>query len=61
MDVMASQFTADVKIKSDTVNVDVTPGDLKFPMQARSPRVEVAHFDHVVHPVLLGKRSDRPE
>ena len=43
MDVMASQFTADVKLKSDTVNVDVNPGDLKFPLQEHAPPITHVH------------------
>ncbi len=54
MDVLASQFTADVKLKSDTVNVDVNPGDLRFPLQASTP--QIAHV-HQYIPAVLGKRS----
>jgi hypothetical protein len=55
MDVMASQFTADVKLKSDTVNVDVNPGDLEFPLQNHTP--QIMHVHQYIPPVL-GKRSD---
>jgi hypothetical protein len=58
MDVMASQATADVKLKSDTVNVDVNPGDLTFPVQGSTPKI--AHIHQYIPPVL-GKRSDPPD
>ena len=57
MDVTASLATADVTLKSDTVNVDVNPGDLKFPVQANIPKI--AHIHHYIPPVL-GKRSHSP-
>ena len=47
---MASQFTADVKLKSDTVNVDVNPGDLEFPLQKHNP--PVTHVHQFIPPVL---------
>ena len=54
MDVLATQLTANVNLKSDTVNVDVNPGDLEFPLQASTP--QVAHIHQYIPPVL-GKRS----
>ena len=59
MDVTASQFIANVNLKSDTVNVDVNPGDLKFPMQPYNAPPKITHLHQYIHPVL-GKRSLNP-
>ena len=54
MDVTASQFTADVTLKSDTVNVDVKPGDTDVPLQKNQNVLRVYQLP------MLGKKSKFP-
>ena len=56
MDVTASQFAADVSLKSDTVDVDVKPGDTNVPIQARHQKLL-----HVYQLPMLGKKSKVPQ
>lgn len=52
MDVTASQFTADVSLKSDKVDVDVKPGDTDVPLQTNSQKLL-----HVYQLPMIGKKS----
>lgn len=54
MDVLASPVLATVSLKSDTVNVDIRPGDTNVPLQTK-PKVL-----HVYQLPMLGKRSRVP-